>query len=86
MLSLYQLDGFKTRTYYWRLGLGAQQVGDAELGRTGCQQNCVPRKHASPEFSKATEKRLVNPFLEARPSDILFKPEEKNKNQRLTSG
>ena len=69
-------------------GRSARRGGGVGSGRTGCQQNCSPRKQASLVPPKASKTRfLVSP--EARTSEILCKPmEEQNPwlNRGLTAG
>ena len=42
-------------------GRSARRGGGAGSGRTGCQQNCSPRKQASLVPSKASKTRLLSP-------------------------
>ena len=70
-------------------GRGARRGGGAGSGRTGCQQNCSPRRQGSALPSKASTKRRLNVFPEARTSEILFKPNAGTKSmvdERFTSG
>ena len=65
-------------------GRSARRGGGAGSGRTGCQQNCSPRKQASLAPSKTSKTRFrVSP--EARTSEILCKPMEEQ-NPRLNRG
>ena len=57
-------------------GRGARRGGGAGSGRTGCQQNCSPRRQASLAPSKASKTRRLNVSPEARTSEILCKPME----------
>ena len=64
---------------------GARRGGGAESVRTGCQQNCSPRRQASLVLSKASKTRRLNDSPKARTSEILCKPVEEQ-NPRLTRG
>ena len=66
-------------------GRGARRGGGAGSGRTGCQQNCSPRRQASLVPPKASKTRRLNVSPEARTSEILCKPVEEQ-NPRLTRG
>ena len=64
-------------------GRGAWRSGGAGSGRTGCQQNCPPRRQASPVPPKASKTRRLNISPETRTSEIPCKPMEEQ-NPRLT--
>ena len=66
-------------------GRGARRAGGAGSGRTGCQQNCSPKRKASLAPSKATKTRRLNVPPEARTSEIVCKPMGEQ-NPRLTRG
>ena len=66
-------------------GRRARWGSGAESGRTGCQQNCSPRRQASLVPSKASQTRRLNDSTEVRTSETLCKPMEKQ-NPRLTRG
>ena len=79
----------KTRTYHGQPGRGARRNGGAGSGRTGCQQNCSPRGHASLAPSKESKTSRLNVFPEARTSEILCKPMQEQSprlNRGLTAG
>ena len=54
-------------------GRGARRIGGVGLGRTGCQQNCLPKRLDSLVPSKASRTRGLNVFPEARISELLCK-------------
>ena len=70
----------KTRTYHGRVGSRRTAGWRARLGRTGCQQNCSPRRLASLVSSKASKTRRLNISPEARTSEILCKPNSGTKS------
>ena len=55
-------------------GRGAQPGGGAGSGRTGYQQNCLPRRQGSPVPSKASKTRRLNVSPKARTIEIRCKP------------
>ena len=57
-----------------RSGRFARPGGGAGVSRTGCQQNCLPRKKGNLLLSKAKTKRRLNFLPEARRGKIPCKP------------
>ena len=68
-------------------GWGARRAGGAVSGRTGCQQNCSPKRQASFVPFKESNTCRLNVFPETRTSEILCKPKPmEEQNPRLTTG
>ena len=70
-------------------GRGARRGGGAGSGRTGCQQNCSPRRQESLVPSKVSKTRRLNVSPEARTSENLCKPNAGTKSafdNRFVSG
>ena len=67
-------------------GRGARRGGGAGSGRTGCQQNCSPRRQGTLVPSKASKTRRLKVTPEARTSEIKFKPSLSNPKPGHTTG
>ena len=68
---------------------GARRGGGAGSGRTGCQQNCSPRRQGTLVLSMASKTRRLNDSPEARTSEIPCKPNAGTKSavdKRFISG
>ena len=64
-------------------GRGAWRGGGAGSGRTGCQQNCSPRRQGSLVLSKASKNRHLTVSLKERTIKICLN-RMREQNQRLT--
>ena len=62
---------------------GARRGGGARSGRTGCQQNCSPRRQCFLVLSKASKTHRPNVAAEPRTNEIPLKPMI-DQNPRLT--
>ena len=70
---IFNLSSIKLEHTSGRSGRGTRLGGGAGSSRTGCQQNCSLMRQGSVLFSKASTKRRLNVFPEARTSEILCK-------------